>query len=281
MGTMKTKLIRQSGQAAEAVLVTLAIIAVICLFVGGCSLTTVDAGQIGVRTQFGKVTENSVEPGLHFVNPIGGHIVKYDVREQKAEIKAPTYTKDMQQADIFVVVTYALNKGEVGVVHQTYGTAYADRVVLPKVTGAIKDVIGNIEAAELVNAREKAAKAILETATSQIAEAKVPVTITSLVITNIDYSDVFEKSIEEKVVAQQNAIRAQNETKRVEEESRQVVVRANAEAEAMRIRAQALKENQNILLQDFIKKWDGKFPATLFLGGDASTVLDVGKFIKQ
>lgn len=281
MLTMNTKLIKQSGQAAGAVLVTLAIIAVVCLLVGGCSLTTVDAGQIGVRTQFGKVTENSVEPGLHFVNPIGGRIVKYDVREQKAEIKAPTYTKDMQQADIFVVVTYALNKGEVGIVHQTYGTAYADRVVLPKVTGAIKDVIGNIEAAELVNAREKAAKSILDTATTQIADAKVPVTITSLVITNIDYSDVFEKSIEEKVVAQQNAIRAQNETKRVEEEARQVVVRANAEAEAMKIRAQALKENQNILLQDFIKKWDGKFPATLFLGGDASTVLDVGKFIKQ
>ena len=60
-----------------------------------------------------------------------------------------------------------------------------------------------------------------------------------------------------------------------------MVVRANAEAEAMKIRAQALKENQNILLQDFIKKWDGKFPNTLFLGGEASTVLDVGKFLKQ
>ena len=275
---MNTK--NKSGQAVEGVLVTLGIIALLCLVVGGCSLTTVDAGQIGVRTQFGKVTENSVEPGLHFVNPIGGKIIKYDVREQKAEIKAPTYTKDMQQADIFVVVTYALNKGEVGIVHQTYGTAYADRVVLPKVTGAIKDVIGNIEAAELVNAREKAAKNIFDTATTQITEAKVPVTITSLVITNIDYSDVFEKSIEEKVVAQQNAIRAQNETKRVEEEARQVVVRANAEAEAMKIRAQALKENQNILLQDFIKKWDGKFPSTLFLGGDANQVVDVTKFLK-
>ena len=273
---MKNK--NKSGQAVEGVLVTLGIIALLCLVVGGCSLNTVDAGQIGVRTQFGKVTENSVEPGLHFVNPIGGKIIKYDVREQKAEIKAPTYTKDMQQADIFVVVTYALNKGEVGIVHQTFGTAYADRVVLPKVTGAIKDVIGNIEAAELVNAREKAAKNIFDTATAQITEANVPVTITSLVITNIDYSDVFEKSIEEKVVAQQNAIRAQ--TKRVEEEARQVVVRANAEAEAMKIRAQALKENQNILLQDFIKKWDGKFPATLFLGGDANQVIDVTKFMK-
>ena len=281
MLTMNTKLIKQSGQAAGAVLVTLAIIAVICLIVGGCSLTTVDAGQIGVRTQFGKVTENSVEPGLHFVNPIGGRIITYDVREQKAEGNCATYTKDMQQANIQIVATYALKKSDVGIVHQTFGTEYANRVVFPKIISAVKDVIGNIEAAELVNAREKAAKSILDTATAQVADAKVPVTITSLVITNIDYSDVFEKSIEEKVVAQQNAIRAQNETKRVEEEARQVVVRANAEAEAMKIRAQALKENQNILLQDFIKKWDGKFPGTLFIGGDASTVLDVGKFIKQ
>lgn len=271
----------KSGQAVYSIIAMLGTIVLLGLVVVSvCSLTTVDAGQIGVRTQFGKVTENSVEPGLHFVNPIGGKIIKYDVREQKADIKAPTYTKDMQQANIFVVVTYALNKGEVGIVHQTYGTAYADRVVLPKVTGAIKDVIGNIEAVELVNAREKAAKNIFDTATAQITEAKVPVTITSLVITNIDYSDVFEKSIEEKVVAQQNAIRAQNETKRVEEEARQVVVRANAEAEAMRIRAQALKENQNILFQDFIKKWDGKFPHTLFLGGDANQVIDVTKFMK-
>lgn len=275
---MNTK--NKSGQAAGAVLLTLAIIFVIILGVGGCSLTTVDAGEIGVRTQFGKVTENSVEPGLHFVNPIGGHIIPYDVREQKAEIKTPTYTKDMQQADILVVATYALNKSDVGVVHQTYGRTYADKVVLPKVVSAIKDVIGNIEAAALVNAREKAAQTIFENATAQIAAAKVPVTITSLVIANIDYSDVFEKSIEEKVVAQQNAIRAQNETKRVEEEARQQVVRANAEAEAMRIRAEALKANQNILLQDAIKKWDGKFPATLFIGEGANTVLDVGKFIK-
>jgi len=281
----------RSGQAAGAVLATLGIIVVIGLLFTGCSLTTVDAGQIGVRTQFGKVTENSVEPGLHFVNPIGGHIIKYDVREQKAEIKAPTYTKDMQQADIFIVVTYALNKGEVGVVHQTYGTAYADRVVLPKVTGAIKDVIGNIEAAELVNAREKAAKSILDTATAQIAEAKVPVTITSLVITNIDYSDVFEKSIEEKVVAQQNAIRAQNETKRVEEESKQTVIRAEAqaksklalaeaEAKAVEIRGKALKENPDVVMLEAITKWDGKMPTTLFTGNSAANVLDVSKFVK-
>ena len=268
----------RSGQAATAVLLTLAIVVVIALIGAGCSLTTIDAGQIGVRTQFGRVTENSVEPGLHWVNPIGGAIVRYDVREQKTEIKAPTYTKDMQQADITVVVTYALNKTDVGIIHQTFGTAYADRVVLPKVTGAIKDVIGGIEATELINAREKATKSILDTAVAQIAEAKVPVTITSLVLANIDYSDVFEKSIEEKVVAQQNAIRAQNETKRVEEEARQVVVRANAEAEAMKIRAQALKENQNILLQDFIKKWDGHLPTTLM--GDCAKVFDTSTFLK-
>ena len=214
------------------------------------------------------------------------HIIKYDVREQKTEIKAPTYTKDMQQADIFIVVTYALNRSDVGIVHQTFGKTYADKVVIPKVIGAVKDVIGNIEAAELINAREKAAKSIMDTAISQINEAKVPVTITSLVLANIDYSDIFEKSIEEKVIAQQNAIRAQNETKRVEEESKQTVIRAEAqaksklaiakaEAEAVQIRGKALKENPDVVMLEAIGKWDGKTPPTLFLGNDGiNTVLD-------
>ena len=275
---MKTR--KNGGEISEGFLCGVGLVAVIMLIACITSCTTVDAGSIGVRTQFGRVTENSVEPGLHFVNPIGGSIVKYDVREQKKEIMAPTYTKDMQQADITVIVTYALNKSDVGVVHQTYGTGYADKVVLPKVIAAVKDVIGGIEATELINAREKAARAILENATTQLASAKIPVTITSLVLANIDYSDTFERSIEEKVVAQQNAIRAQNETKRVEEEARQTVVRANAEAEAIRIRAQAFKENSvALLLQDAIKRWDGKLPTT-FMGTVPSAVLDMSNFVK-
>ena len=59
---MKNK--NKSGQTAVAVLCTLGIVTILALMIGGCSLVTVDAGQIGVRTQFGKVTENSVEPGL-------------------------------------------------------------------------------------------------------------------------------------------------------------------------------------------------------------------------
>jgi len=274
---MKTR--KNAGEISEGFLAGIGLIAVIMLIACITSCTTVDAGSIGVRTQFGRVTENSVEPGLHFVNPIGGSIVRYDVREQKKEIMAPTYTKDMQQADIAVIVTYALNKSDVGIVHQTYGTGYADKVVLPKVIAAVKDVIGGIEATELINAREKAARAILENATMQLSSAKIPVTITSLVLANIDYSDTFERSIEEKVVAQQNAIRAQNETKRVEEEARQTVVRANAEAEAIRIRAQALKENPDVLLQDAIKRWDGKLPTT-FMGTVPSAVLDMSNFVK-
>ena len=286
---MNTK--NTSGQVVGGVLATLGIIMMLCLVVGGCSLTTVDAGQIGVRTQFGKVTENSVEPGLHFVNPIGGRIIKYDVREQKAEIKAPTYTKDMQQADIQVVVTYALNKSDVGIVHQTFGTGYADKVVLPKVISAVKDVIGGIEATELINAREKASKSILDNAVQALTDSKVPVTITSLVLANIDYSDAFERSIEEKVIAQQNAIREQNNTRRIEEESRQAVIKAEAQAKsrlviaesdakAVEIQGKALKENKDVVWLKAIEKWKGDVPNALFLGEDANPFIDVTKFMK-
>ena len=266
----------------------------VMLIIGLVSLVgieTIDAGQIGVQTKFGKIVKNSVEPGIHWVNPIGGDIVRYNVREQSVEIVTPTYTRDMQQAKINVLATYCLNKADVGIVHQTFGRNYADKVVFPKIIGAVKDVIGNVEATELINSREKTAKQILESVMAQINLSNIPVTITSLVMQNIDYSDVFEKSIEEKVIAQQNAIRAQNETKRIEEESRQTVIRAEAEAKtklviaeaeakAIEIRGKALKENPDVVMLNGIEKWDGKMPNTLFVGSSIPNVFDVSKLIK-
>ena len=264
---------------------------IVCLFaIKGCYI--IDAGEIGVKTQFGKIIENSIEPGIHFVNPIGGSIIKYDVREQKHEMKTSVYTKDMQQADVSVVVTFTLNKSDVGIIHSSFGKRhYAEKAIYPKVIGALKDIIGNIEAVELVNAREKAANLILEKLREQISKASVAVTISSLTLTNIDYSDIFERSIEEKVIAQQNAIRAQNETVKIQEESKQTIIKAEAtaksrlviaesEAKAVEIRGKALKENKDVVILEFINKWDGRSPTTLFLGSDINQVLDTSKFLK-
>ena len=77
---------------------------------------------------------------------------------------------------------------------------------------------------------------------------------------NTDYSDAFEKAIEDKVIAEQKAQEAVNNTKRITEEANQQVISAKAEAEAMEIKSEALSKNKGLTEYEAVQKWDGKLP---------------------
>ena len=235
----------------------------------GCG--QVDTGEAGLELTWGKVVSKPLEPGLHFRMPIAGSFVYYDIRDLRSDVTMSTYTKDMQTSDIKVSVIYAIDVSRLEEVHTKFGKNYAKILVDPAITKCVKDVIGNWEADKLVNGREKAAAEILTKVNDILKNA--PINIRDVILSNIDFSDVFEKSIEAKVVAQQKAIEAKNKTVQVEEEARQKVIAAEAEAKSMKIRAEALKANQSLVALEFINKWNGIAPHTLMIGNDFKTML--------
>jgi regulator of protease activity HflC (stomatin/prohibitin superfamily) len=92
----------------------------------------------------------------------------------------------------------------------------------------------------------------------------------------MSYSAVFEKAIESKVTAEQEALKAKNRTVQIEEEARQLLVSAQAEAESLAIRAKALSENPSLITYEAVKKWNGKLPKFM-PAGDQSLLLHFGK----
>lgn len=228
----------------------------------GCS--QVDSDQAGFKTWWGKPDNEVLGPGLYGVSPIGGNLIKYPVRDMKADIDMQAYTKDMQQAAFQIAVIYAPDKTRLVELHTKYGADYAHVIILPAVASAVKEVVGTWEADHLVNGRDKATAEIRDKTYAML--EGTPVLLKSLVIMNIDYSDVFERAIEEKVVQQQAAIKAKNKTAQVEEEAKQKIITAKAEAEAISIRAKALAENKDVVILNAIEKWDGKAPQTLAIG---------------
>lgn len=58
----------QRGGAAVGILVGL--VAAVLLMLGITSCTTVDTGHVGVPKVFGKVQGYTLEPGMHFINPV-------------------------------------------------------------------------------------------------------------------------------------------------------------------------------------------------------------------
>ena len=75
-----------------------------------------------------------------------------------------------------------------------------------------------------------------------------------------DYSEVFERAIESKVTAEQEALKAKNKTVQIEEEAKQKLISAEAEAKSMSIRANALTKNKALVDYEAVQKWDGKMP---------------------
>ena len=244
----------------------LSIFAILLCVVAGMlassSIKVVHTGYRGVKTRFGKVISASLPEDFYIINPITTSLYEMDVKVQKYTHTMLAYTKDVQQAKLIVTVNAALDPTTVHLVFQEIGMEYADKVIFPQISRAVKDTIGKWEADMLVSNREKATEEILVV----LKDALEPYHIDTkgVVLENIDYSDQFERAIEEKQIATQDAIKAKNRTKQVEEEARQKVLAAQAEAESMRIRSQALSQNQNLVAYEAVQRWNGQLPVNIY-----------------
>lgn len=206
--------------------------------------TPVSTGHIGVVTSFGKFV-TALEPGMHWYNPFQYDVYEMDTRVQRMDIETATYTNDLQQADIKAVINYRLDPVSAAEVYVTVGRDWQERLVPQAVTAAMKDEIGKQTAEKLIANRDLARNGI----ESRVREAlgSKHVLLNSVEITNIDYSEAYERSVEEKAVAVQRALAEVNRTRQVEERAKQTVASAEAEAESIRIRAQALERNDKLI----------------------------------
>ncbi len=240
------------------------ILAVILVITGICfsGVTIIDTGYRGIKTRFGEVIGDPLPEGIYFYNPLTTEIKPIDVRVQRIALNMSTYTKDVQQADLSVTINSSVDDNTAHLLYKEIGMDYKTKVVTPQILKAVKDTIGKWEADLLVSNREKASDEILAALKENLAPAHI--LVQSVVIEDINYSSQFERAIEEKQIATQDAIKAKNKTKQIEEEANQKILSAQAEAESMRIRSEALSKNQSLVAYEAVQKWDGKLPVNIY-----------------
>ena len=251
-----------------------ATIILLIIFLISCNpIAMVGVGERGVKVTLGRVSPESFSEGIHFVMPFIQKIKVMNVKTQKTERETEVYTKDIQQARISYVVNFNLMPQHVHKMYRNVGMNYQDTILMPAIEGTIKDVIGKWNAQDLVANREKATTEILIKLQNQLADDYI--NVTAFQMTAINYTDVFERAIEEKVKAEQEALKAKNKTVQVEEEARQKLISAEAEAKSMRIRATALTQNKALVEYEAVQKWDGKMPQ--YMLGNSVPFLNISK----
>lgn len=248
-----------------------ALIGVIMLF---GSFFTVPEGQKALITTFGKASEHIYGAGMHMKLPLIQSTKRFDVKTIRADYKTQTYTKDIQTATIIVSYSYNLIANDIVQTYREYGNDWQERILYPNLEQSVKAEVGKWNADQMVANRDKVASDILTSLQARMLSHNYPVSITNFQMINIDYSTQFEQAIEKKVVAEQRALEEANITKQVEQRAKQKVVDAKAEAESMRIRANALAQNPKLVSYEAVQKWDGKLPQ-IMAGNGSTPILDL------
>jgi regulator of protease activity HflC (stomatin/prohibitin superfamily) len=250
-------------------LIVIGVVVIVFLLVVGGGAEIVDTGHRGVKTTFGKVVSDSLPEGLYFYNPLTSTIVELDTRLQRWDADTQAYTKDVQQASVKIALNYRLHQDRAHSMYAEVGRDWADRLVPQVVFGAIKNEFGRWNAVDIIGNRADVQQAIEKAVRATLSGKYVD--IERFEIQNIDYDEAFERAVEQKVIAQQDAIREQNRTQQIEEQARQKVLQAEAEAKSIEIRAQALEANAKLVEWEAVQRWDGKLPTYMF-GGNSGAV---------
>ncbi|MDR3318888.1 MAG: hypothetical protein LBS99_05555 [Clostridiales bacterium] len=193
-------------------------------------IKTVDAGEIAVVKVWGEAVEVRTA-GIHFVNVISTKFQYYDARVQQIELNTEVYTKDAQPSDIEFVVLFRIDTSNAIKIATTFGEMEALQSRVEKLSlDKMKIVLGSKTAIELVETRSSLSPAVQESV--QTIADQYYIIIESVAITDIAFSDAFEKAVEEKMIAEQEKLKAEYAKEQAETKARE-------QAEVARIKAEA------------------------------------------
>ena len=267
----KRKRENMEREAAGKKIVKASIGAIIALFllITGCSAAyTIDSGHRGILFTFGDVT-GIQQPGLNFKIPFIQTIREVDVRVRKVESPADAASKDMQSVSTTVALNYSLSPEKLRELYSEIGLDVEQRVIATRIQETVKAVVARYTAEELITQRENVRGEMVSSLTKQLLDYHIIVAPGGIQITNFDFSAAFNKAIEDKQVAEQQAQKAENDLRRIEVEATQRITQAKGEAEAIRIQADAIRAQggREYVQLKAIERWDGKLPQ--YTGGSA------------
>lgn len=235
----------------------------------GC-FATIGAGKRGILLEFGKPI-GILEEGWNWKAPLITSVAEMNARTVKYEVQADAASKDMQTVTTLVALNYHLDHTRVMEIYRTIGTNDVVESVLiaPAVQESVKASTAGYNAEELVNERPTVKQKIEDSLKSRLEGRGI--FLESVSITDFDFSPEYNKAIEEKQVAQQQALQAENILQRIKIEADQVrtaaqgqadakLMNAKAEAESIKIQGEALKMSTQVVSLRLIEKWDGKLP---------------------
>lgn len=257
--------------------ITAIVILVLLIFLAFQSFTIVQAGHRGVVLQLGAVQPKVLDEGLHFKIPFIQTVILIEARVQKAESSQVSASRDLQTVTTNLAVNYHLDGTTVNNLYQTVGMDYRGRIVDPAIAEALKAVTAQYTAEDLISKRSEVSAKVKEVLAAKLSLYNM--ILDEINITEFKFSEEFDRAIEQKQIAEQQALKSKLDLDRIKIEKEQEITRAQAQAEALRLQKQEVTQELIQLRQieaelKAIEKWDGSLPNVT---GGATPFINVDK----
>lgn len=222
------------------------------------SFWTIKAWEKWILLRFWAVTWQTYNDWLYFKMPYIDDMMIMNVRVLKEQVDANSASKDLQTVNTVVALNFHLNSEKVWVIYKEVGLDYKEKLIDPAIQESIKASTAKFTAEELITKREEVKEMMKELLKKKLTPRFIIVDDVNIV--NFNFSESFNRAIEEKVTAEQEALAAKNKLERIKFEADQRIAEAKWKAEASRIEAEALKSNPEILELRALEKWNWVLP---------------------
>lgn len=250
------------------------VISGVCLVASAliASFTIVPSGSSGVRVTLGKVSDTVMESGLNFQIPLIQKTVVVNNQVQREDVQGEAASKDLQTVTYNVSVNYNVIASESAELYRTVGKSWSEVIIRPAIQESVKSAIAQYTAEELITSRAAVSNVMLEEINGRMSEYGI--NITEINIITMDFSPEFDAAIEAKTVATQQVLTEQQNLEKAKVIAQQKVVEAQAEAEANKTKSESITDE--ILMNEFLQKWNGVMP---YVMGSDGNILDISSLM--
>ena len=169
------------------------------------SIVSVPAGYVGLKDFFGKISDATLAPGIHVVNPLLV-IRNMDVRTQEITETANVPSKEGMNVSLDISVLYSLHSEQAADIYRTIGRDYSKIFVIPTLRSEVRGATTAYEAKALYTSQRQAiAQTIYDNLKPIFADRGI--TLEQVLLRSVTLPNQLAQAIEDKLKAEQEAER--------------------------------------------------------------------------
>lgn len=183
----------------------------------------IDAGHVGIVYEFGAI-KGQISEGANLIWPWRSvRVENTQVQRHRftGDKQLSSFSKETQTVNIQASLNIRVSPETVQELYRAVGPNFFETLIEPRVSQNFKDEIVKYNSVEIAPNREKIRKAVKDRLEKEL--SKYSIEVVDLLLDNIDFTDAFEKAIEQKQIATQKAL----------EEEQKVIVERNKALQAV------------------------------------------------